>query len=148
LAPSLYNDLASESVPKRDGGMLARARKSGRHVAECLKGSLEAAEYIGEQGICPVCHTNVLEVSGTSKEVICATCGAKGLLREHPSGFALEVTPERRALSHVLLSGKFHHGEDLKNVSLKPDPRMREIPALLEKYRDYLKYSEPEPSAE
>ena len=42
----------------------------------------------------------------------------------------LEVTDEARALSDVLLSGKFHHGDDMKAVSLKPDPRMAEIPAI------------------
>jgi hypothetical protein len=43
-----------------------------------------------------------------------------------------------------LLSGKFHHGDDLRNYSLNPDPRMPEVPALIEKYRSYLTYSKPD----
>jgi hypothetical protein len=46
-----------------------------------------------------------------------------------------------------LLSGKFYHGDDLRDISLKPDPRMDEIPELIEKYRSYLKYSKPDRSA-
>jgi hypothetical protein len=67
----------------------------------------------------------------------------KGTLKTKGGDYELEVTDEARALSHVLLSGKFHHGDDLRDVSLKPDPRMAEIPALIEKYKSYLKYSRP-----
>jgi len=75
--------------------------------------------------------------------VICAVCGVKGTLKTDGDHYALDVTQEERAKSHVLLSGKFHHGDDLKNISLKPDPRMSEIPGLIEKYKSYLKYSKP-----
>jgi multimeric flavodoxin WrbA len=124
--------------------MIARARRSGRHVAETLKRPIEEAKYIGEPGMCPVCHTDVLEVTASSDGVICATCGVRGTLKTNGKGFTMVVTPEQRALSHVLLSGKFHHGEDLQNTSLKPDPRMAEIPGLIEKYKSYLQYSRPE----
>lgn len=74
---------------------------------------------------------------------MCAVCGVKGTLKTDGDNYVLEVTEEQRALSHCLLSGKFHHAEDLKNTSLKPDPRMAEIPALIEKYKSYLTYSKP-----
>ena len=38
--------------------------------------------------------------------------------------------------------------DDLKNISLNPDPRMSEIPALIEKYKSYLKYSRPKRATE
>jgi hypothetical protein len=66
-----------------------------------------------------------------------------GTLKTKGEDYEPEVTNEARALSHVLLSGKFHHGDDLKNISLKPDPRMAEIPALIEKYKSYLTYARP-----
>jgi hypothetical protein len=71
----------------------------------------------------------------------------KGALKTKGDDYELEVTEEARALSHVLLSGKFHHGDDLRDVSLKPDPRMTEIPVLIEKYKSYLKYSKPHRAA-
>ena len=123
--------------------MLERARRSGRHVAETLKKPIEESKYIGDPGRCPVCHSNVLELGKTTESVICAVCGVKGTLKTKGDDYELEVTDEARALSHILLSGKFHHGDDLKNISLKPDPRMAEIPALIEKYKSYLTYSRP-----
>ncbi len=124
--------------------MLKRARRSGRHVAETLKKPIEEAEYIGDPGRCPVCHSNVLELGKTTEPVVCAVCGVKGTLTSRGEVYVLEVTDEARALSHILLSGKFHHGDDLRDISLKPDPRMSEIPGLIEKYRSYLKYSRPD----
>ena len=57
-------------------------------------------------------------------------CGLrhKGTLKTEGEDYVLEVTEEARARSDVMLSGKFHHGDDLRERSLKPDPRIAEIP--------------------
>jgi multimeric flavodoxin WrbA len=136
-----WTALPASVVLKQD--RLDRARKSGRHVAETLKKPIEEAEYIGDPGRCPVCHSNVLELGKTTEPVLCAVCGVKGKLATKGDDYVLEVTEEERALSHVLLSGKFHHGDDLMKRSLNPDQRMSEVPTLIEKYKTYLKYSKP-----
>jgi len=127
--------------------MLERARRSGRHVAETLKKPIEEATYIGDPGRCPVCHSNVLELGKTTEPVLCAVCGVKGTLKTKGDDYVLEVTDEARALSHILLSGKFHHGDELQEISLNAGPRMAEIPALIEKYKSYLTYSKPHRAA-
>jgi hypothetical protein len=124
--------------------MLQRARRSGRHVAQTLQNPIEEATYIGPQGICPVCHSSVVELGKASEKALCAVCGVKGTLKTDGDTYALEVNEKDWALSHVLLSGKFYHGDDLKKISLKPDPRMHEIPELIKKYKSYLTYSKPE----
>lgn len=139
----LFNWTALPAAVLLKEEMLARARRSGRHVADSLGKSAEETAYIGPPGICPVCHSEVVEISKETGDVLCAVCGVKGTLKQEGNSYALEVTEEARLLSHVLLSGKFHHGEDLKNASLKPDPRMEEIPQLIEKYKSYLTYSRP-----
>lgn len=140
----LFNWTALPAVVALKPHMLERARKSGRHMVETLKKPIEEAQYIGDPGRCPVCHSNVLELGKTTEPVLCAVCGVKGKLVTKGDDYALEVTEEQKALSHILLSGKFHHGDDLRDVSLKPDPRMAEIPALIEKYKSYLTYSKPD----
>jgi multimeric flavodoxin WrbA len=140
----LFNWVALPATVVLKEQMLARARRSGRHIVESLQKPLEEATYGGERGRCPVCHSNVLELKKKSEPVICAVCGVKGKLKTEGDDYVLEVTEEAKALSHVLLSGKFHHADDLKNISLKPDPRMSEIPERIEKYKSYLKYSRPE----
>ncbi|MEJ2099737.1 MAG: flavodoxin family protein [Desulfobacterales bacterium] len=140
----LFNWVALPATMALRDEMLERARRSGRHVAEMIGKPDEERTYIGEPGLCPVCHSSVLELTNKSESALCAVCGVKGTLKTKGDTYTLEVTEEERALSHVLLSGKFHHAEDLKNRSLKPDPRMSEIPELIKKYKSYLKYSKPE----
>jgi multimeric flavodoxin WrbA len=140
----LFNWVGLPSVVVLKDEMLKRARRSGRHVVETLKNPIEKAEYIGDPGICPVCHASLVELTKKSDPALCAVCGVKGTLTTDGDNYRLEVTEQQRALSHYLLSGKFHHVEDLKNISLNPDPRMSEIPALIEKYKSYLHYSKPD----
>lgn len=140
----LFNWTALPAAVVLKDEMLRRARRSGRHVAETLKKPIEAAEYIGPQGVCPVCHASVVELDKTGEKALCAVCGVKGMLKADGGTYALDVTKEDWSHSHVLLSGKFRHGDDLKNISLKPDPRMKEIPELVKKYKEYLTYSKPE----
>ncbi len=139
----LFNWTALPATVVLKDDMLARAGRSGRHVAETLKNPIKEAKYIGPQGICPVCHSSVLELGKMSEKVLCAVCGVKGTLKSDGDSYALEVTQEDWALSHVLLSGKFHHGLDLQNISLKPHPRRAKIPELIKKYKSYLSYSKP-----
>lgn len=124
---------------------IERARRSGRHVAESLKRSIEQAEYIGEPGMCPVCHTKLLHIDGIASRVQCATCGVVGSLEITGGQVAFVVTEEEARRSHMLLSGKFMHVEDM-GKTLAPKPNMHEIPGRLEKYKAYLKYSRPERS--
>jgi len=140
----LFNWTALPSTVVLKDEMLKRARRSGRHVAETLKKPIEEAAYIGPKGVCPVCHCDVIELGKTGDKAVCAVCGVKGTLNTTGADYALAVTEDDWAHSHVLLSGKFKHGEELKTRSLKPDPRMKEIPLLIEKYKSYLTYSRPE----
>jgi multimeric flavodoxin WrbA len=124
---------------------LERARKSGRHVAETLMKPLSEAKYIGEEGMCPMCHSKVLEVrNGDSNyPTVCGICGVKGTLNVVDGKVKFEIKEEDKVHSHVRLSGKFEHCEELKNVSLKPAPNVHELPERLKKYKEYLTPSKP-----
>jgi multimeric flavodoxin WrbA len=61
-----------------DEDALARAATLGQNVARQLGRSFEEAEYVGEPGLCPMCHLSVVDLRGHA--VMCATCGARGTL--------------------------------------------------------------------
>jgi multimeric flavodoxin WrbA len=131
------------SVALKDD-ILQRARKSGRHVAETLMKPQDEITYIGEEGSCPMCHSKLIEVRDASNNVaVCGICGVKGKLNIVDNKVTFEVKEEDKPHSHMTLSGKFEHAAELKNVSLKPDPLMHELPQRLEKYKTYLSYSKP-----
>lgn len=134
--------------------IIERARKSGEHVVKTLlnqedrriSDEREKPEYIGEEGICPICHSKLIEIRNEDKNypAVCAVCGVKGTLNVVDNKVKFEVSREDKHHAHTLLSGKFEHGDELKNVALKPNPRISELPKLMEKYKNYLTYSKPE----
>ncbi len=67
----------------------------------------------------------------------------RGTLSTDGGQVRFTVTDEDRPHSHLLLSGKFMHLEELANRSLKPPANMDELPAKLAKYKDYLKPTKP-----
>ncbi|MBP2644876.1 MAG: putative NADPH-dependent reductase [Firmicutes bacterium] len=125
---------------------LERARQSGRHVADTLKKPMEEAKYIGEPGICPLCHSKLVEIRDVNSNypAICGICGVKGTLQVSGNKVTFEIAEEEIPHSHVMISGKFAHVDELKQVSLKPNPKIHELPERLKKYQSYLTYSKPE----
>ena len=134
--------------------IIERARKSGEHVVKTLlkqedrriSDEKERPEYIGEKGICPICHSKLIEIRDEDKNypAICAVCGVKGTLNVINNKVKFEVSKEDSYHAHVYLSGKFEHGDELKNIALKPNPKIEELPKLMEKYKNYLSYSKPD----
>lgn len=128
---------------------IKKARRSGRHVMECLlkqddrslSDEKEKPEYIGEPGVCPLCHSKLIEIRDEDKNypAVCAICGVRGTLNVVDNKVKFEIAEEDKAHAHVYLSGKFEHGDELKNVALKPNPRIKELPELMKKYREYLR---------
>lgn len=143
LDQKIYNWTALPGVVAFNEEYLQRARLTGRHMAESLKKPLEEAVYIGEKGMCPVCHSSCLEVAEDATSALCSVCGITGTLTVENGKVAFVTTEAQRAHSHALLSGKFQHANDLNTRSLKPHPQMRELPEKLKKYREYLTYSKP-----
>ena len=112
----LFNWIALPAVVLLHEDMLKRARKSGAHVAASIRESVENTKYIGDPGMCPVCHSNIIDVTGTTSAT-CAVCGVKGTLQTEGGKVSFMVSEQSKALSHMTLSGKFSHGDDLKNIS-------------------------------
>ena len=142
----LVNWVALPKVVALRDDLLERAHKSGRHVAETLTKPLDQAEYIGDPGLCPICHSKLLEVRNghDAYPIICGICGVKGTLDVVDGQVRFDVSDEDKAHSHVLLSGKFEHLEELANISLKPPANMDQLKDRIGKYRSYLSYSKPE----
>jgi multimeric flavodoxin WrbA len=61
-----------------DDAALERAARLGANVAGQLGKAHDDVDYLGDPGLCPMCHLNVIELTGT--DVACATCGSRGTL--------------------------------------------------------------------
>ncbi len=121
--------------------MLARAHRSGRQVVEQHGTPDGEAEYIGEPGMCPLCHCKLIEVRNDNDPYpcICGVCGVRGTLTTDAEGKVhFTVSDEDRPHSHLFLSGKFEHLQELADVSLKPPANYHEANDRAKKYREYL----------
>ncbi|MCU7729231.1 NAD(P)H-dependent oxidoreductase [Actinoplanes sp. KI2] len=63
-----------------DDDALRRATRLGANVASQLGKAHDDVSYLGEPGLCPMCHLSVIELTGA--DVACATCGCRGTLRD------------------------------------------------------------------
>jgi hypothetical protein len=136
----LINWIALPKVVSLYEEHLARAHRSGKHVAETLKRPIEEAVYIGEPGMCPLCHSKLIEVrhDGDTYPCICGICGVRGTLSVTDGKALFTVSDEDRPHSHLLLSGKFEHLRELAEVSLNPPAGYDQVGAKAAKYKDYL----------
>jgi multimeric flavodoxin WrbA len=93
-----------------DAAALERAARLGANVASQLGVAFDDARYLGEPGLCPMCHLSVVELAGTT--VTCATCGSAG---ELAAGGAIRWTD---LTSSVLsMAGKRAHAREIQQTA-------------------------------
>jgi hypothetical protein len=136
----LLNWVALPKVVSLYDDHLARAHRSGRQVVETLKKGVDQAEYLGEPGMCPLCHSKLIEVRHANDPYpcICGVCGVRGTLSVADGAVKFNVSEEDIPHSHLLLSGKFEHARELDEVSLRPPANYADAGAKSLKYRNYL----------
>ena len=93
-----------------DPDALARAALLGARVAGQLGRSFEEAEYLGEPGLCPLCHLDVVELRG--RDVACATCGAQGRISDD---FSVEWTD--LTTSVISMEEKSAHYDEIRETA-------------------------------
>jgi transcription elongation factor Elf1 len=125
--------------------LLTRSHNSGKHLAECLKRELTPADYIGEPGICPLCHSKLVEIrhDDSNYPAICGICGVSGTLTVTDGKVKFDIKEEDRPHSHVLLSGKYGHAKELQEHSLVSTMSKEEIAERMKRFEDYLTPSKP-----
>lgn len=120
--------------------LLQRARRSGRHVVESHRKPPKDREYIGDPGLCPVCHSKVLDLSGDGSvyPTVCAVCGVRGTVGTEGGRIGFSVTDDDRRRSRALLSGKLEYLEELRAVSLRRPAGMDSLAEKMAGYEQYL----------
>lgn len=123
---------------------LAAARQIGRNIAEAAK-DFEKAEYKGEQGVCPHCHSNNFFLSKDSTHAICCLCGIEGDVVIKDGKTTFEFPEEQLEHAHDTLSGKFIHGDDIKRNEgkLTEQKKSDEYKARVNKYKEFIQASVP-----
>jgi len=97
-----------------DESRVARMKQMGEHLAAMAQ--IEDPEqwtYIGPEGVCPVCHNDVVQFNEDMTEATCVLCGIIGQVSAQDGKIAITFSEEARTHSHILDSGREIHFKDL-----------------------------------
>ena len=139
------NCVAYVSIPWaatwRTDGRIEKIREAARHLVK--QTILPDAErtFLGDPGICPVCHSRTMVLHDNADELTCALCGTIGTLRVENGKVKALYSPEAIALSHVLEGGRRQHMEDLrKNGAILAGINKEEEQIFTKKLEDEFPY--------
>jgi multimeric flavodoxin WrbA len=103
-----------------DDAALERAELLGRNVASQLGRAAADAEYLGDPGLCPMCHLDVVVLRPPSVE--CATCGARGMLQPDLSVRWTDLTT-----SVISMDEKRAHAREIQETAARHEKLRDEI---------------------
>ncbi|MGB4660818.1 MAG: flavodoxin family protein [Mobilitalea sp.] len=92
---------------------VARAHEIGADLAKAAA-DMEKAEFLGDTGICPHCHSRNFYLNNDASKAICCLCGIEGEVKVVDGKVKFEFTPESAVHAHNTMSGKFMHADDIK----------------------------------
>lgn len=130
-----YGAMAHESVlgyPE----MMERMTRVGRNIVDSLNAETEEerTRWRGdEEGVCPVCHTRLLQVSHDGRTVDCVVCGSHGTLEVTDGKIRVHFTEEEQNRSRLRWGGKLEHSTEIKTQA-QPTGSIRNLKELKAPY--------------
>ena len=136
-----YGAMAYEHVLGNEKQM-ARTRKLGQNISAALAAETEEdrTKWRGdEEGMCPVCHLNMVNILPDHKSVECPVCGSYGTLDVDANGeIHVHFTEAEQNRSRLRWAGKMEHSTEIKTQAVGPG----QIPNLKELLAPYKGYAE------
>lgn len=120
---------------------LERMRQMGRHVAQAVQAEDEAdrVAWRGDtEGVCPVCHCNMLTVSPDRTYVECPVCGIEGTFTVEDGKLQVAFSQAQQKRSRLHWDGKLEHSTEIKTQAVGPG----QIPNLKDLKQAYVGYAE------
>jgi multimeric flavodoxin WrbA len=109
-----------------DPEAIDRARRLGAQVAEQIGRRFEEVEYRGPEGLCPMCHLDVIAVKSAS-EIECATCGARGHMKVDDGAVRFDFPATGRDQSVISMAEKRAHFFEVQETAAAHAQRAEEI---------------------
>ncbi len=116
--------------------IMARTTALAQHVIEALACEDEAGRKMwrgDHEGVCPVCHCDMLTVSDDRLSVECPVCGIRGAFEAADGRLEISFSEQEQARSRLTYAGKLEHSTEIKTRAVGPG----QIPDLNEKLKPY-----------
>lgn len=130
-----YGAMAHESVVGYPE-MMERMTKVGQNIVDSLKAETEEERIAWrgeEEGICPICHTRLLQVSHDKKSVSCLVCGSNGEVSVEDGKIHVHYTQAELDRSRLRWGGKLEHSTEIKTKA-QPSGTIKNLKELKAPY--------------
>ncbi|MDL2294192.1 flavodoxin family protein [Ruminococcaceae bacterium OttesenSCG-928-D13] len=122
--------------PAFDPELMARLGQMGKNVASCVGMPRLEAPYFGDdEGICPLCHCDLLTVKGTTN-VECPVCGTHGTLQIDGDKVSVHYSDAQIARARCRIGGVEEHVNEINSMVSINIEKMKQdgdkLPGLLE----------------
>jgi multimeric flavodoxin WrbA len=114
---------------------VARAHQIGVNLATAAM-DIAGAKYMGDDGICPHCHSRNFYLRNDAAKAICSSCGITGELKITDGKINFEFPEAQLSAAHDTVPGKMHHVDDIKNIEGK-FMATRKTDAFKERVKNY-----------
>jgi len=134
----------SKSIVMNDDSV-AKCHEIGVNIAKAAALGPDKAEFKGDPGACPECHSRSFFVNDDPGKTVCVVCGITGELRQVDGKMAFVVPDEQYEHSHYRMSGKFMHMDDIKRVEMEliENKKTEEYKKRMEKYKRFIQAAKP-----
>ena len=94
-----------------DDERISKVHEAGKALAEAVKDP-EHAEYRGDKGLCPNCHSRLMYFDDNTKKVTCLVCDIRGDLEFINGNWRFTYPEEELVRAHNRLSGLMIHAQE------------------------------------
>lgn len=136
-------DQGRTGSPLLDKNLMAQAAELGKAVAESLgKPYDEVDTWVGDEGVCPVCHNPLLSMNGTT-HVECPICGIWGDLTVDGDKVKVEWPDKEIARARNTNIGIYEHFNEIQNMITVCVPKLVENKDKIdEEMKKYINFDE------
>lgn len=136
-------DQGRTGSPLLDKNLMAQAAELGKAVAESLgKPYDEVDTWVGDEGVCPVCHNPLLSMNGTT-HVECPICGIWGDLSVDGDKVKVEWSEKEIARARNTNIGIYEHYNEIQNMITVCVPKLVANKDMLdEEMKKYINFEE------
>lgn len=138
-------DQGRKASPVLDSELMEQCGALGKAVAESVGKPYEEVEWVGEDGICPVCHCNLLSIGpDRSTRIECPICGIYGELEIKNQKIQVNFSQTQKNRARVTLEGLYEHYHEIQGMIKICVPKLQKnkdtLPKLLDKYEKFDQY--------
>ncbi len=110
-------DMGHRVNPVLDEPFMEEVSALGRHIVEQRKKPVEEREWLGQPGICPVCHNRFISIPlDYSTTVECPMCGIEGELKIEDGKVKVDFSEQQKARARCTITGLYEHHYELHDM--------------------------------